>query len=81
MDCGGVAGITEYGYYGTFAKFSDGSGDVVDLNGCYVEKEVVVAITKVLYDKRLDVLERLAKLGVDVSVNTKIGMGFDEDNS
>ena len=64
-DTGGVPGA-EIGYYGTFSKHEDGSGDRVDLNGCYVEHEVVTAISNILDTKRHEIMTRLRELGVEI---------------
>lgn len=72
-DCGGTSGA-EFGYWGVFSKHSDGSGDKIDLHGCYVEEEVVEAIKEVLDTKRTKILARLGRLGVDVSADDSLGL-------
>ena len=67
-----IADVKEYrddirlkeGYYGCFAKYSDGSGDRISLEGCCVEHEVLQAIDEVLHEKYNSIIADLQKLGV-----------------
>ena len=56
----------DVGYWGTFSKHSDGSGDQINLNGCFVEFQVIESIEKVLLAKRQDILDALTNQGVEV---------------
>lgn len=55
------------GYGLVISRFSDGSGDWVNLAGCYVGGEAIIALQGVVAAKFLTVREKLEELGVDVS--------------
>lgn len=65
-DCGGIAGVFEYGYGCHVGKNSDRSGFNIDLEGCYVANQVYKATLDVLIEQRENVIAYLESIGVDV---------------
>lgn len=57
---------TKDNYSVYISQYSDGSGRIADLSGCYVLPEVITATIDILKAKRLEVLNKLAAFGVDV---------------
>jgi hypothetical protein len=62
-DCGGVLGF-KTGYGICLSEHSDGSGDFVDLSGCYVANEILEATKQVLESHLSKVDNSLQALGV-----------------
>lgn len=65
VDAGGVPGF-DIGWRGYISKESDGSGDSINLNGCYVIGDVVKATMGVIEAQIRRVNQTLKELGVDV---------------
>lgn len=64
-DCGGVEGFkTGYGIH--LSEYSDGSGETVDLSGCYVANEILQATKQVLESHLAKVDSNLQALGVNI---------------
>ena len=65
-DSGGVTGFLTLGYNCHLSLHRDGSGDSVDMPGCYVAAEVAEAVLEVLNTKRERCLDWLVDMGVEV---------------
>jgi len=64
-DSGGVEGILKIGYECHLHKYSDSSGDGVDMGGCYVAVEMAQAAVKILQVKSGELESWLVDVGVD----------------
>ena len=64
-DSGGIEGVLEYGYNFSLSEYSDGSGMIADLTGCYVARESCEALLQILQKKNLEIDGELLRLGVD----------------
>ena len=66
QDSGGIAGF-QFGYNAFFGKHKDGSGDSIDLNGCYIAGRIAELIVEELQHQIRCVDARLLELGVDLN--------------
>lgn len=66
-DAGCIADNQSGGFYGYFSTHYDGSGNKLDLAGCYVESAAIEAITEVLEVKLESIEAELVNLGVDLT--------------
>lgn len=66
-DSGAVEGFDE-GYWCCVSEHSDGSGKQIDLTGCYVAREVVMATYDVIETQIEAVDAKLMEMGVEVSL-------------
>lgn len=64
-DCGGLPGF-DSGYSCYLSKFSDGSGPIVNMSGCYVQTEIAEAALSVLQKRLVEIEDVLRDLGVTV---------------
>lgn len=71
VDSGGVDGVLETGFNCFISAYSDGSGDNIDLTGCYIRNEIVDAVETVIQKKLVEVESVLAELGVDLKLTIK----------
>jgi hypothetical protein len=62
---GGVSGIADTGYSMYLSRHGDGSGEIVNLTGCYVEEEVVEATRKVLEEKIVVIENEMKRIGIE----------------
>ena len=60
-----IPGIMETGYRMNISTHIDGSGRIVNLDGCYVAEEVIVATRKVLEDKLVTVENEMKRIGIE----------------
>lgn len=63
------------GYYMNISKHSDGSGKCIDLSGCMIANEVIIAVQKEIENKYDSVINELESLGVDCSGMTLYKLG------
>lgn len=66
VDCGGVPGLLERGYFCSVSVHEDGSGIHIPLTGCYVGIEIAQATNQVLKNKRSNLLSWLEENGVEI---------------
>lgn len=64
-DVGGIPGF-DLGYSCHLSRYSDGSGQIVNMSGCYVEVEIAEASLKVLQKRLVEIEKALHYLGVTV---------------
>jgi hypothetical protein len=67
VDCGGVLGVVDTGFLCNISLHKDGSGEGIDLSGCYVGAEVFDAVQIILEEKFDACKNALSEFGVDVT--------------
>ena len=55
-------------YYLHLTRFGDGSGELVDLSGCYITNQIVLSAKLLLQAKREAIKARLTELGVETDL-------------
>jgi hypothetical protein len=62
---GGVSGVADTGEYIYLSSYGDGSGEIVNLTGCYVAEEVTKATQRVLEEKLVVIEDEMKRIGIE----------------
>ncbi len=72
--------VGEGGFWAHISKHTDGSGDSIDLSGCYVARDIGTALRDVITRKLTQVDAFLEALGVVIEEEPDDGVLFDLDD-